>query len=73
LLRLAEEQFDVLITADKKLRHQQTLSGRRLAVIILPSNQVPVVANLLSVIKQALQTAQPGTFVEIPPSSTKAD
>lgn len=51
LLRLAAEQFDVLITADKKLRHQQTLSGRRLAVIILPSNQVPVVANLLSVIE----------------------
>ena len=28
LLRLAEEYFDVLVTVDKRLRHQQNMAGR---------------------------------------------
>lgn len=30
LLRVAEEQFDLLLTADQNLRYQQNLNGRRL-------------------------------------------
>jgi hypothetical protein len=37
-------------------------------VIILPSNKVPEVAKLIPAIEQALQSVQPGTFIEIPPS-----
>jgi len=66
LLKLAEEQFDIFVTADKKLRSQQNLSGRRLAVLVLPGNQVPVLISLLPVIEQSLKTIQPGTFVEVP-------
>lgn len=71
LLTLAEQHFDVFITADKKLRYQQNLTGRRLAVFVLPSNQVPVVAALLPAIEQALTAIQPGTFVDIPQSSSR--
>jgi hypothetical protein len=70
LLALAEVQLDVFVTADKRLRYQQNLAGRRLAVIVLPSNQVPIVAVLLPVIEQALQSAQPGAVIEIPLPST---
>jgi predicted nuclease of predicted toxin-antitoxin system len=35
LLRLAESHFDVLITADQKLRYQQSVSGRNIAVVVL--------------------------------------
>ncbi len=70
LLALAEAQFDVFVTADKKLRYQQNLLWRRLAAIVLPSNQVPIVAVLLPVIEQALQSAQPGAVIEIPLPST---
>jgi len=66
LLKRAEEKFDVFVTADKNLRFQQSLSGKRLSVIVLPSNQVPVVVLLLSAITEALRRFQPGTFVEIP-------
>jgi hypothetical protein len=66
LLTLAEEQFDVFITADKKLRYQQNLTGKRLAVVVLPSNQVPVVTTLLPAIAQVLKDIQPGAAVEIP-------
>ncbi len=65
LLALAEKQFDVFITADKQLRYQQNLTGRRLAVIVLPSNQVPAVIALLSAIRQAINEIQPGTYEEL--------
>ncbi len=65
LLALAEEHFDVLITSDQNLRHQQQLAGRRLAVVVLPSNQVPVVVRLLDEIEAVLGRIQPGALVEL--------
>jgi len=55
-----------LITADQNLRYQQNFSGRQLAIVVLPSNQVPLVTTLLSQIETVLATTQPGTLVEIP-------
>ncbi len=66
LLALAEKQFDAFVTADKNIRYQQNLSGRRLSVIVLPSNQVPIVKDLLPAIDRALKGIQLGAFVEIP-------
>lgn len=66
LLRQAEELFDVLITADQNLRYQQNLSGRKLAIVVLPTNQVPLVAKLVPVIGTLLTTIQPGAVVEAP-------
>ena len=69
LLRRVEERFDVLITADRRIRHQQQLAGRKLAVVVLPTNQVRVVTDLLPALEQALKTIQPGALVEIPSPS----
>lgn len=66
LLRRAEAQFDVLVTADQKVRFQQNLSGKRLAVIVLPTNQVRRVIELLPAIEENLKEIRPGTFVEMP-------
>ncbi len=66
LLRLAEGQFDVMISTDKNLPYQQNLSGKSLAVIILPSNKVPIIVQLVPALEQALQIVQAGTFLEIP-------
>jgi predicted nuclease of predicted toxin-antitoxin system len=66
LLALAENQFDVFITTDRNLRNQQNLTGRRLAIIELPTNQVPIVAKLAPAIQDALGKLAPGQFVEIP-------
>jgi hypothetical protein len=66
LLKVAEEQFDVFVTADKNIRHQQNLTGKKLAVVVLPSNQVPVVARLIPAIERSLKTIKPGILVEIP-------
>ena len=66
LLRRAEEHFDVLITADRNLRYQQKLSGRKLAILVLPSNQVPLVTRLVPVDETLLTTIQPGAIVDVP-------
>jgi hypothetical protein len=66
LLRRAEEHFTAFVTADQNLQYQQNLSGRRLAILVLPSNQVPIVTRLLPSVETLLATIQPGTVVDVP-------
>lgn len=35
--------YDVLLTADKNIRYQQNLSGRKIAIVVLGTPQWPVV------------------------------
>ncbi|MBP6002421.1 MAG: DUF5615 family PIN-like protein [Pyrinomonadaceae bacterium] len=65
LLTLAESDFDIFITSDKNLRYQQNLSGRRIAFIVLPSNQIPVVISLITRIDAVIETIGPSDFIEI--------
>jgi hypothetical protein len=65
LLKLVEPEFDVFITSDKNLRHQQNLSAIDLSIILLPSNQVPVVKSLLPQIDTALESIGRQEFVEL--------
>ena len=66
LLRRAEAEFDVFVTADQQLRFQQNFSGRTLAIIVLPTNQVRTVVSLLPAIEEGLKRVQPGMFLIIP-------
>jgi predicted nuclease of predicted toxin-antitoxin system len=66
LLQRAEAEFDVFMTADQRLRYQQNLSGRTLAIIVLPTNQVRTVVSLLPAIEESLKRVQHGMFHEIP-------
>ncbi len=65
LLRLVAADFDAFITSDKNLRHQQILAELDLAIILLPSNQVPVVKAILPDIDDALSDISGQSFVEI--------
>jgi len=65
LLRLAEQHFDVLITSDQNLKHQQNFANRRLAVVQLPTNKVPLVMELAPRIQEALGIIQTGELIEI--------
>ncbi len=46
LLRLAEREFDAFLTVDRKLQHQEKLSGFRIAVIVLVAGDMPNVTSL---------------------------
>ncbi len=65
LLKLVSDEFDVFITSDKNLRYQQNLDDLELAIVLLPSNQVPVVKDLLPQIDIALSVINARDFIEI--------
>ena len=65
LLKFVEAEFEIFITSDKNLRYQQNLQNRKLAILLLPSNQIPIVENLLPQIDAELETIKSGDFVEI--------
>jgi hypothetical protein len=66
LIAAIEGKFDVLITADKNLRYQQRLTGRKLAIIELPHNSWPKLTALVPAIEAALSRIQPGEYFVIP-------
>jgi hypothetical protein len=65
LLAALEGAFDILITADKNLRYQQNLSGRRLAIIELPTNRWPLLRPLEARILAAVDACQPSAYVVV--------
>ncbi|MBC8095761.1 MAG: DUF5615 family PIN-like protein [Akkermansiaceae bacterium] len=67
LLQAAEDRFDLLITADKNLRYQQNLSGRKIAVIELPFNSWPRLKPMVATLEAAIESIQPGDYVELRP------
>jgi hypothetical protein len=66
LLTAAEEAgFDVLVTADKNIRYQQNLEGRRIALVVLSTPQWPVVKKHVEKIVAAVGAATPGSYFEV--------
>ena len=66
LLNVAEHAaFDLFVTSDKNLRYQQHLSGRRIAILVLPSNAWPTLREMASAIAAAVDAMQPGEYREI--------
>ena len=60
-----QEGYEVLITTDQKLRYQQNLAGRRLAIIVLLKNNWPRVRTRTEEILAALEGIQPGELREV--------
>ena len=67
LLSQAEQAgFDVFVTTDQNLSYQQNLAGRQLAIVVLKSTSWPKIQLQLSIVKQAIDAAVAGTYIEIP-------
>jgi hypothetical protein len=61
LLRAAiTAKFDVFVTADKNLRHQQNLARPELGIVLLPTNTLQDLLPLFHKIADAVDRAQPG-------------
>ncbi|MGH2436889.1 MAG: DUF5615 family PIN-like protein [bacterium] len=69
LLALAAADFDVLLTSDRNLSHQQNLSAFDIAVIVLVavSNRIDDLRPLVPQILAALTTVKPGTVTLVGP------
>jgi hypothetical protein len=57
--------FDVLLTTDRNIRHQQTLAGRRIAVVVLSKGRWRLIKPRLTAIAEAVAAAKPGRFSEV--------
>ena len=70
LISAAEKSgFDVLITADKNLRYQQHLPGRKLAVIELPTNRLALLPAYAPETNRILRDIKPGEYRVIEPAA----
>jgi hypothetical protein len=69
LLKAAEGGgFDLLLTTDKRIRYQQNLTGRSIAIVVLGNSQWRVVRLHLDRVALAVNRATPGSYavVDIP-------
>jgi hypothetical protein len=67
LLNMAEEAaFDLLLTTDQRVRYQQNLTGRKIAIIALSgSTRWSRVRLPLERIAAAVNAATPGSYAEV--------
>ena len=65
LLNAAEARFDLLVTTDHNLRYQQNLSGRTLAILVLPTTNWPEIEKYVMKIHVAVSSMEPGAYIEV--------
>lgn len=66
LLDAAEaDGFDVLLTTDKNIRHQQNLSRRRIAIVVLGEASWPILRDHVQRVVTAVDAAAPGSYTEV--------
>lgn len=67
LLREAETTFEVLVTVDKRLQHQQNIARFRIGIVVISAQSTRLVhmRPLVPQLKQAIEQARPGTVVAV--------
>jgi predicted nuclease of predicted toxin-antitoxin system len=65
LLQLAEGEFDLFITSDQNLRYQQNLTGRRIAILELSTNDISRIQAASALIEAALEKIQLKEFRQL--------
>jgi len=66
LLRMSEEAgFDVVITTDKGIRYQQNLAGRKLALVLISTNDWTRIRKSKALVVESISSVARGSFLEI--------
>ena len=67
LLSRASQEFDVFVTADQNLEHQQNLGTVPLAIVVLvaPSNRLEAYKPIAGKLRKAIETARPGAITKV--------
>jgi hypothetical protein len=62
LLRRSSATFDVFVTADKRLRHQQNITAHDIGVVVLGTHDVrlPRLQQILTELRSAISSVEPG-------------
>ncbi|HYH63106.1 MAG TPA: hypothetical protein VD866_00260 [Urbifossiella sp.] len=67
LALMAAAGFEVLLTVDRNLSHQQNLSAAGVAVVVMvaASNRLPDLVPVVPAVEAALATVKPGDAAEV--------
>ena len=66
LLRVAEaEGFDLFVTTDLNLQHQQNLSGRSMAIVVLTTPSWPRIEKAIDLVADIVNKAARGSYTEV--------
>jgi hypothetical protein len=65
LLTKAELEFDLFVTTDQNLKYQQNLTGRRIAILVLPTTNWPKIESHTGEILAAIERIKPGDYVAL--------
>lgn len=67
LLAAAERAgFAVLVTSDGNMYKEHDLTGRDLAVVVVPTNKLKELAAMASLVRDAVENARPGEYHTLP-------
>jgi len=68
-LTLAEGRWEVLLTSDRNIKHQQNMTGRSVSILILcaKTNRMKDLLPLMPACTEALLSIQAGRVVEVGP------
>jgi len=63
LLRMAEDAgFEVMVTADSSIKYQQNLKHRKLALVVLPTNDLAKLRAVTFLIAEMVDRAEPYSY-----------
>jgi hypothetical protein len=65
IVNAEEARFDVFLTADKRIRYQQNLEGRRIAVVVIGNPTWRILRKHLDRVTVAVEAATPGGYTEV--------
>ena len=68
---MANDTFDLLLTADKNTQHQQNFAGLAVSVLVFPANRVKLVRTGVLAMVQSLMRVRPGvkTIMDLSPTA----
>ena len=59
------DSFEVPVTTDSKLKHQQNLASRRIAIVVLLSTSWPRIQPVVEAVVRAVDAASEGSYPEV--------
>ncbi len=66
LLAASEEAgFELMITTDQSIRYQQNLVGRKIAILVLSTNDWTTIRDSIALVIESVIAMQPAGYVEV--------
>jgi hypothetical protein len=62
---MVQPQFNAFLTSDQNLKYQQNIAGRKLAILVLPTNDWTTIRTKTDEIAAKVAGLKPGDFIEL--------